>query len=848
MICKLSNSFRFSLALSLLVLGTSLSGVSQGAFPQDGDKSATGLDVSSFVKHEGFFNFYWDNGQGKLWLEVRDFNQPFIYVSSLASGLGSNPVGLDRGQLGSTRLVRFKRVGPRVFLEQMNTKYRASSTNRSERKAIRDSFANSILWSGKLQKTGDDRYVTDITDLIVRDAHNSVRKLSSTGQGSYSFSKDRSFVHLPRTKAFPENCEFEAAVTLTSSKPGTLANRTAATGQAITLRQHHSFVALPGKGFKPRRFDPRCGSFSLSYADYSVPIDQNIEQRLITRHRLTKVDPNAEKSRVVEPIVYYLDPGVPSPVREALLDGARWWNEAFESAGFIDAFQVKVLPEDADPMDVRYNVIQWVHRATRGWSYGQSVVDPRTGEIIKGHVLLGSLRVRQDFLLMEGLTNQQANQKAHGSEGFCSCCQGWGATAGPLARYLDESKSIEVSLARIRQLSAHEVGHTLGFAHNFAASTYMNRASVMDYPAPRTKIVDGKIDLSDAYGVGIGEWDKFTVQYAYSRFLPNQNENEELRKLVSQAMDRGMIYVSDSDARPAGAAHPLGSLWDNGTDPIDSLLHEIQVRKIALAGFSSKLVPEGEALSDLEKTFVPLYLHHRYQVEATAKMLGGVNYSYAVKGENQVPVQPVAIPLQKAALTALMQTLSPKFLTISEDIEKLLVPKPFSSASDRERFESKTSPVFDTETAIEVAANLTLSNILQHQRLGRIHSRNVDDWNTTVIINSLSGFAFQKLGQDFSPSEKRTQRIVQGVLVDRLIRLAAADSAALDVHASANHSVRVLSNTLKMLIDRLGNDDPLYVIHLTGLKAKLDRFLARPGPSIDSRGLAPSPPGSPIGN
>ena len=458
------------------------------------DKDTEEIDVSSFESYSGFYDFYWDANEGKIWLKLDKINEPFLYVTSLATGLGSNPVGLDRGQLGQDRLVRFKQVGPKVFLIQENLKYRASSNNAAERRAIQESFAESILWSGEVKQG-----IVDITDLLVRDAHDCIGTLESTGQGSFKLDDARSFIYLPRTKSFPRNSEFEVTLTFESSKPGRLANRTAADGRSISLRQHHSFVKLPDPGYEPRRWDPRVGAFSVSYADYSVAIDEPIEQRLLTRHRLQKRNPQAAKSPPRRPIIYYVDNGVPEPVRSALIEGASWWNDAFDSAGFENAFEVRVLPDDADPMDVRYNVIQWVHRATRGWSYGQSFIDPRTGEIIKGHVLLGSLRVRQDYLLFEGLGAKQAS----------ACGLGYSPQQAYLSQLSDNAESVDVALARIRQLSAHEVGHTLGFAHNFAASTYADRASVMDYPAPMTKITDGRIDLSDAYAVGIGEWDKF---------------------------------------------------------------------------------------------------------------------------------------------------------------------------------------------------------------------------------------------------------------------------------------------------------------------------------------------------
>ncbi|MFK7735405.1 MAG: zinc-dependent metalloprotease, partial [Pirellulaceae bacterium] len=649
-----------------LTFATSLHLKSSAGEDEVEEKDESSFDVSGFDSFEGFISSYWDGEKGNLWIQIPDpklEEQSFLYVSSLATGLGSNPVGLDRGQLSSERIVHFRSVGDRAFLVQENWKYRASTDNMAERRAIRDSFAESILWGGKVERDAQGIAYVDMTDFILRDAHDCVGTLASSGQGSFSLDKNRSHIYLPRCKSFPNNSEMEAALTFSSSKPGRLARRVAADGKSITLRQHHSFVRLPDAGYRPRAWDPRVGCFSVDFADYGAPIEESIEKRFIARHRLEKLDPSQKKSPAKEPIVYYVDPGVPQPVLDALVEGASWWNEAFEAAGFIDAFQVKVLPEDADPMDVRYNVIQWVHRATRGWSYGQSVTDPRTGEIIKGHVLLGSLRVRQDHLIFEGLGKEVvANQAVRASQ----CGMGSVPDEAYLSQLDPNLSSTEVALARIRQLSAHEVGHTIGFAHNFAASTYADRASVMDYPAPRVKIVDGKLDLSDAYGVGIGEWDKFSVQYAYSEFKP-EDEQQELAALIASTQQRGFLYISDADARPAGAAHPMANLWDDGTDPATALQHEMQVRRIAIDSFSASAIRNGDPYADLERAFVPVYLHHRYQVEAAAKALAGYDYTYAVKDETK-PVAgvqtPVELPNQLAALVALAQTIEPEQLVI----------------------------------------------------------------------------------------------------------------------------------------------------------------------------------------
>ena len=445
--------------------------------------------------YKGFFNFYYDESNDKIFIEVINLNKEFLYVNSLAAGLGSNDIGLDRGQLGSTAVVKFKKAGNKLLLIQPNLKYRAITNNIEERKSVEEAFAQSVLFGFEIVEANSKKYLIDVSKFFLRDAHGVTSRLKRLNQGSYSLDLSKSAFYLDRTKAFPKNVEFEAMLTFKGEAKGGFVRSVTPNSSLITIRQHHSFIELPDKNYKPRKFDPRSGAISISYLDYATPVDAPIKKRFIIRHRLEKKDVNAEMSEPIEPIIYYLDRGTPEPVKLALLEGGNWWNEAFESAGYKNAFRIKILPEGADPLDVRYNVVQWVHRSTRGWSYGGSVVDPRTGEILKGHVSLGSLRIRQDYLIAQSLL-------------------------GATDKKGDENELLQFSLGRIRQLSAHEIGHTLGFTHNFAASVN-NRASVMDYPHPLIKLVEGKIDVSEAYDIGIGEWDKVTVAYSYQDFPNN---------------------------------------------------------------------------------------------------------------------------------------------------------------------------------------------------------------------------------------------------------------------------------------------------------------------------------------
>src|SRR5215217_1847312 len=610
--------------------------------------------VAGMQKFPGFFPFYWDSKTGKIWLEIDKWNTEFLYVESLPAGIGANAIGLDRGQLGNSAILRFDRTGPRVLLVAPNYNFRASSSNVDERLAVRDAFAESTLWGFEVAAEEGNRVLVDATKFYLRDVHEVTQTLQRGQQGTYRLDDSRSAFYLPNTKNFPQNTEVETTLTFTGEPAGQYVRQVVPVPEAITVRERHSFVQLPPAGFRSRVFDPRSGYFTVDFMDFATPIEEPITKRLIARHRLQKKDPGARVSEAVKPIVYYVDRGAPEPVRSALLEGARWWNQAFEAIGYKDAFRVEVMPADVDPMDVRYNVIQWVHRSTRGWSYGNSLTDPRTGEIVQGRVSLGSLRDRQDFLIAEGL----------------------------LAPYdktnIASPKLIEMVLARLRQLSAHAVGHTLGLQHNYAASP-VNRASVMDYPAPRAKLgADGVPDLSDAYAKGIGEWDKVVISYGYQDFAPGTNETQALDHTLSDAFKRGLMYLTDQDARPPSSASSVAHLWDNGTNAIDELGNVMKVRAAALRRFGENNIREGAPMATIEDVLVPIYMYHRYQVEAATKLIGGQDYTFSGRGKGDRNPQIVAPEEQRRALAIVLDTLKPDALAVPEALLRLIPPRPRS--------------------------------------------------------------------------------------------------------------------------------------------------------------------------
>ncbi|MEO5509244.1 MAG: zinc-dependent metalloprotease [Longimicrobiales bacterium] len=810
------------MAISALALLNSAPAASQtppSAAPQQ--LVTIAAKTAGMTRLDGFVPAYWDEKAGKIWLEISRFNQEILYYVSLPSGVGQNELGLNRGDLGPSYVVQFERVGPKVLMVQPNYDYRATSTSAMERKSVADAFPTSVIWGFRIEAEEGGRALVDATDFFVRDAHGVANSLRRSNQGTYRMDGTRSAIYMPRTKAFPKNTEVEVTVTLTTDAAGGLIGSVTPSGDAVTVRQHHSFVELPDAGYEPRVSDPRAGFFGISYMDYATPIGQPIRKQFISRHRLQKTDPSARVSDVIKPIVYFLDPGTPEPVRSALLEGARWWSEAFEAAGFRNAFKVEMLPDTADPMDLRYNVIQWVHRSTRGWSFGSTVTDPRTGEILKGHVTLGSLRVRQDYLIGEGLTAPYAT----GTE--------------------DAAKVRAMALARIRQLSAHEVGHTLGLAHNYIASAQHagGKQSVMDYPHPVVELAaDGMIELDDAYATGIGEWDKVAIRFGYSQLAANTNQQATLDTVLLNAARRGISFLSDQDARPTGSAHPQAHLWDNGANVVSELDRMIGVRAAALDKFGERAIKTHMPLATIEEALVPLYLHHRYQVEAAVKSVGGQYYTYALRGDGQEPLRMVPATEQMAALDAVLKTVNPSFLTLPRRIINTIPPRPYGYPATAELFDRNTGLVFDVITPAAAAANMTLSLLLDPERAARVVEQRALDPSLPSLRDVLSRIhAVTFAAKPTDSYEAEIARAVQRVYVDNLIALA--------TRATMSQVRAVASMTLKDLAAELagGSGDYPSQAHAYLLRTDITRFIERPLAPIPSARSPIMPPGQPIG-
>jgi hypothetical protein len=728
--------------------------------------SAQNIDelLKDATKHEGYFNFYWNESKGKVFLEVKALEQEFIYYASLAEGIGSNDIGLDRGRLDGEHILKFSKAGNKLLLIEPNYRYRAISNDILEKKAVEESFAKSVWFGFEILKNTNGTYLIDLTPFLVRDAIEASKAISDTKQGNFVFDASKSAVFAPMCKSFPLNTEFQSIITLNGSNPGNLLASVVPTPEYVTMHQHHSFVKLPEPGFKTREFDPRIGYIGIDFHDYSTPINQPIQKKWASRHRLEKKDPNSVLSEPVKPIIYYLDPGTPEPIRSALFEGATWWNQAFEAAGYKDAFQVKMLPEGADPMDVRYNLVQWVHRSTRGWSYGSSITDPRTGEILKGKVTLGSLRVRQDYLLAQGL-------------------------AGNFSENENDDDLMKMSLDRLKQLSAHEIGHTLGLPHNYISSIH-GRASVMDYPHPLVYLKDGKVKLDEAYSMGIGEYDKSSIIWGYQDFPDGVNEKAELEKIVQTMHKKKLIFLTDQDARPDGSIHPETHLWDNGQDATTELKRVMEVRKYVLSSFSENRIKNGTPYATLEEVFVPMYMFHRYQVQAASKMIGGAYYTNALKGDNQIIYVPVEARKQKEALAALLKTLEPEFLAVPKQLLALIPPRPFGyAANPREVFKRRTGMAFDILSPAESAAQLTLGLLLEPTRASRlsthqIYERTLPSFNE--VLNEMSNSILKNNHISNNSYFGQISRLVAEQYVSYLKALSVSQLANVEVKSSVN--------------------------------------------------------------
>ena len=840
---------RFSLSTVALLLATMVPLAAQQGPPARSGPTPTIDDrTSGRRKIDGYVPLYWDEKGGTMLLEVPWLDKEFLLSTGLSAGLGSNDLGLDRGQGGQGRVVKFQRVGPRVMIVQPNQSFRSTAANPLERKAVEDSFAKSILWGFTIVAESNGRLLVDATDFFLRDVHGASRGLRP---GTFRVDRTRSAFYIPNTKGFPKNTEVDMTLTFVNEagaggrggaggpvqgpNPIGLANEGGFTGNggglfsgtvasvtptadAVTLREHMSFVELPDGNYKPRNDDPRAGYGGLSFVDYSQPIGDQIQYRYLRRHRLVKKDPNAATSEPVEPIRYWVDSGAPEDVKKALIEGASWWNQAFEAAGFRNAFIVQVLPGDADPMDIRYNMINWVHRSTRGWSSGGSVSDPRTGEIIKATVTLGSLRDRQDYMIFEGLLSPYET-----------------GTEKPSILY-------ETALKRIRQLSAHEVGHTLGLGHNYYDST-KGWISVMDYPHPLEELkADGTIDISNAYPQRIGDWDKVSINFGYRQFPAGTDENAELDKIIDDAWAQDLRYFTNQDTD----IHPRTEQWSNGVNQADELNRLMKVRRAALNRLGEKTIRKGAAMTTIEEPLVPIYMYHRYAVESSASMIAGQDFVYAMRGDGRAPVKWETAANQRKALEALASTIKPSELTLSKQILDAIPPRPPGYGYHRELFPRTTGEAFDPVNPAAIAAEVTIGFVLQPDRASRMVAQNAVDPTLPGLGEVIDRFVKATFDAPTTTAyEAEVRRATERVLVDRLTWLAMSAPNG-QVRAVASLKLQRLGARLRAAGAGKSESD---VAQDTLLAADIKRFLERPsGDPAKIINPLPAPPGAPIGD
>ncbi|GAA4051842.1 zinc-dependent metalloprotease [Hymenobacter glaciei] len=782
-------------------------------------------------KFDGYFPFYYDSKTGKILLEVSRLNEEFLYFGSLSSGVGN---GIERGQ-STSAIAKFVRVGGKVLLIEPNLDYRATSGNADEQRAVDNAFAKSVIWGFVPVATEGAKVLLDLTPFLVRDSQKISERLSSggfSGPGasllspsagarpsvSFKFDESRSAVYLENTRNFPKNTEFEAMITFTGGASGEDGPSLSPDPNAVTMQMHQAFIELPDNKFRPRRFDSRSGFFPFSYVDFSAPINQPLAQRFTVRHRLERKDPTAASSEAVKPIIYYVDRGAPAAIKKALIEGGAWWNQAFEAAGFTNAFQVKELPEGADPMDIRYNVVNWINRSgsPRAFSYGNAYVDPRTGEIIKGVVSLGADRHRQDYLIAEGLLQPYEDGK-------------------PVSDQMEQ-----LALARIRQLSAHEIGHTLGLYHNLTAST-KERASVMDYPFPRFSLQpDGRVDLSDAYATGIGTWDKRTILWGYADFVTGTDEASALDNIMKETLQQGFRFIPDI----GGYVHPVANQWDEGADPVAQLTKLMTVRRHVLDGFSEKAIRQGAPMATLEEVLVPIYLLQRYQIEAVAKSIGGQYFTHAVKNDGQMPTQMVEPAVQQQALDALLATISPAALQLPEGLIAKIPPRPAGFPGSVETFAGYTGPTFDPLAAAEAAAGPTIASLLNAERAARLieyQARDSKQPGFTTVVDQLLACTWRARPETGYAAALQT--VVNNLTLKYLLQLAADNRAAASVRGQALAAVEDLQKWMQAQAKKA---QPAQRANLLFGLSQINRFNADPGKFTPPPAVS-MPPGAPIG-
>ncbi len=780
---------RLRLLLALLVL-TSCTVAQTSAKPADGLTTRT----TGLQRHDGFFPYYWDEKKGDILFELSPaaLQGEFLYFTGLGSGIGSIDAFADRSSFGAGAVCRFRRVGMRVLVIQENTSFRAPNGAPELQHSVEYSFPTSVLASLPVEGERDGTVLVDADSLLMRDAFDLLSQLrrpsravggvvireQSAKAADWRLDKDRSVVDLEHTGSFPLNTEVEALLTFSTDSESDLNQPDP---HALSLREHHSFVAMPAAGYEMLDQDPRVGFISTSFQDFSQAYDRPLTRYLVNRWRLQKKDANAAMSEPVKPIVFYLDRAIPEPIRSAARMGALWWNAAFEQAGFKNALRVEDLPEGADPMDIRYPTIQWTNRSGRGWSVGQSHVDPRTGEIIHAVVQLDSHRMRTVNNYWESVMPSARDNSEPALDSFAALDS------------LDPKTSEEqVMLKRLALLTCHEMGHVLGLEHNFVASTY-GRGSVMDYFAPRVHIRnDETADLSDAYMQETGSYDRFAIEWGYSQGKAGssaQQEQARLDTIVKGALAKGIVWGNTAD--------PRWNSYDDGPDPVSWLKEVLPVRNVLLAHYSPHMLRPGEPNSLFTSRLPLVYLFHRYALGAAINVIGSAEIPLSLEGDGQKPVIIWPAESQKEALQLALGALNPARLNVPADVWKALAPLE-NRDSDPEQFASSAGYLFSPQDGARAVAEIVVGGLLEPRRMQRlavISRQETQAPSPSSVVSALVSAAFSETAK--TPAERDLAGVVQTEVAQRLMILAANSDATAEVRAAALAGVREVQSTVK---------------------------------------------------
>jgi len=736
--------------------------------------------TAGMESREGFIPFHLDGETGRIFLEVEQLDRDFLYLNTLAAGLGTfQPTRLDRGQTGSAMVVRFERRGSRVVLVRRNVNTIASSGDPHEIQAVEESFPPSVLGAFPITERDGGRLLVDATDFFlsdVWDVHGTARR---AGMGEMRVDRDRSFIVEEHTHAFPVNTEVRAALTFTSDNPQAAWRQHAPDGRSVTLQQHHSFLELPDPPLPVRPYDPRMGVGSAVVEDYSQPLDQDYRLRSMPRWRLVPSDPEAylrgELVDPVEPIVIHLDPGIPEPYRTAYREGAEWWNSAFEAAGFRDAFQVRDLPEGVHQMDARYSVLQIVHRTAPGPSTGNSFRDPRTGEMLKALTQMDSYRSLTNYNIFAGLLPAF---EAQGVE--------------------PQIDGVEFAMARRRQHTAHELGHVIGLPHNHVGAV-QGRSSVMDYPFPLIRLDgQGRLDISQAYRDNIGYSDSLAVRVTYTWYPDTEAEREGLEALAREAIDRGHGFITGGHASSLAGSHPEAHLWWEGDDAFEGLDRAVAVRRVILEHFDERAIQPGEPMAWLNHRLAHAYLHHRYQVESVVKVVGGMRFGYSVRGDGTAPTEIIPTADQRRALEEILQVLSPAELAVPHRIVDLIPPAPPGFEERIPWIPSPGGPALDPYAMARSFAQEVVDNLLHRERMARVaafHARDPGHLSLDEVMGALVEGSWGRT-RPASASDRAYLRAVERSVLDALFDLASDPQVTSEVKNAAERHLARLADGL----------------------------------------------------